>query len=244
MDVFDFVDDKPKRSRRGASGLIWKIGTAYFLFGTLCLVVFFVYTFANPYNPLNPFPPAPGVTLDTPDTPVQPPPDTQAPPTATQPVPPTATPTEEVTLIPLPTITSFATSEVTATTPSGSAAHYKAQDGTPIYLPHSEGCGGLYIAGNVIDLSGNPLVFMLVRVGGTLGGEPLYVEDALSGSNPLYTESGWEVKIADAPIDSTGTVFVELYTLDSVDPVSDLIIVDTYNDCNRNLIIVNFVQDQ
>jgi hypothetical protein len=196
-----------------------------------------------PNNSLNPFPPAPGVTIDTP---VQPPPDTQAPPTDTQSIPAvtTVTPTEVVTIIPLPTATSFATSEVTTTTPSGDVAHYKAQDGTPLYLPHSDGCGGLYLAGNVTDINGNPLVFMLVRVGGTLGGEPLYVEDALSGSNPLYTESGWEVKIADAPIDSTGTVFVELYTLDSVDPVSDLIIVDTYNDCNRNLVIVNFVQDQ
>lgn len=241
MDVFDFAEDKPKRSRGNSGGLIWKIGTAYFLLGTLCLVVFFVYTFVYPTNPLNPFPPAPGIILDTP----KPPPlDTQAPPTATQPIPPTATPTEEVTLIPLPTATPFATSGVTPTTPSTEPPHFKAQDGTPIYLPHSEGCGGLYIAGNVIGISGNPLYFYLVRVGGTLGGEALYVEDALSGSNPLYTESGWEIKIADAPIDSTGTVYIELYTLDSEDPVSDLIIVDTYNDCNRNLVVVNFVQDQ
>jgi len=238
MDAFDFVEDKPKKPRWGSSGLIWKLGTAYFLFGTLCLVVFFLFTFVSPNNPLNPFPPPPGVTVDTP---IPPPPDTQSPPI---PAATTVTPTEEVTLAPLPTATSFATSDVTPTTPSGGAAHYKAQDGTPIYLPHSDGCGGLYIAGNVTDINGNPLVFMLVRVGGTLGGEPLYVEDALSGSNPVYTESGWEVKIAEAPIDSTGTVFVELYTLDSEDPVSDLIIVDTYNDCNRNLIMVNFVQDQ
>jgi hypothetical protein len=243
MDAFDFVEDKPKRSRGGYSGLIWKLGTGYFLIGTLCLVVFFLFTFVNPNNPLNPFPPAPGVVVDTP---VQPPPDTQSPPTQTQPIPAatTVTPTEGATNGPLPTATSFATSDVTPTTTSGSAAHFKAQDGTPIYLPHSDGCGGLYIAGNVIDISGNPLVFMHVRVGGTLGEEPLYLEDALSGSNLLYTESGWEVKIAEAPIDSTGTVFVELYTLDSVAPVSDLIIVDTYNDCNRNLVIVNFVQDE
>ncbi len=243
MDVFDFAEDKPKRSRGFSSGLIWKIGTAYFLLGTLCLVVFFMYTFAYPTNPLNPFPPALGIILDTPI----PPPDTQAPPTQTQPLPAatTETPTEGVTIGPLPTVTPFATSDLTpTTTTSVGPPHYKAQDGTPIYLPHSEGCGGLYIAGNVIDIHGNYIYFMIVRVGGTLVGEPLYTEDALSGSNKNYTDSGWEVKIADAPIDSTGTVFVELYMQGLTDPVSDLIIVDTYNDCNRNLIVVNFVQDQ
>ena len=239
MDAFDFVDDESKKSRSNIGGLIWKLGTAYFLIGTLCLGAFFVYTYAYPNNPLNPFPPAPGIT-----------PSTQVPPATEPPLPtdtPTATsapPTEEATLGPLPTATPFATGEVTPTTESTSLTHFTVQEGTPLYLPHSDGCGGLYIAGNVVDRAGNPLVFMLVRVGGTLGGETLQLEDALSGSNPNYSSSGWEVKIADAPIDSTGTVFVELYTLESADPVSDLIIVDTYNDCNRNLIMVNFVQDE
>lgn len=242
MDVFDFVEDRPKRSRKGSSGLIWKIGTAYFLFGTLCLVVFFLFTFVSPNNPLNPFPPPTRVTLDTPI----PPPDTQTPPTPTQLIPTTTTvtPNEGVTLIPLPTATMFVTSDVTPTTSSASPPHYKAQEGTPIYLPHLDGCGGLYIAGNVVDIYGNYINFMIVRVGGTLGGELLNIEDTNSGSNKNYTDSGWEVKIADAPIDSTGTVYVELYLQGSDDPVSDLIIVDTYNDCNRNLVIINFVQDQ
>jgi hypothetical protein len=237
MDAFDFVDDKSKGARSGIGGLVWKLGTAYFLIGTLCLGVFFAYTYVYPNNPLNPFPPAPGIALDTP-----------VPPTATNtpaiPTNTTAPPTEEPTLGPLPTATPFSTSDVTATIQSTELKHFTAQAGTPLYLPYSGGCGGLYIAGNVVDLAGNPLVFMLVRVGGTLGGETLQLEDVLSGSNPNYSSSGWEVKIADAPIDSTGTVFVELYTLESENPVSDLIIVDTYNDCNRNLIMVNFVQDE
>ncbi|MGD8455320.1 MAG: hypothetical protein PVF83_02960 [Anaerolineales bacterium] len=239
MDAFDFVDDKSKKSRGGASGLIWKLGTAYFLIGTLCLGVFFAYTFLYPNNPLNPFPPAPGIT----PAPTQ----SNLTPTNTPPPPPTSTlppATEEPTLGPLPTATPFATGDATPTTGSSSLTHFKAQEGTPLYLAHTDGCGGLYIAGNVVDLAGNPVVFMLVRVGGTLGGENLQLEDTLSGSNPNYSSSGWEVKIADAPIDSTGTVFVELYRLESEDPVSDLIIVDTFNDCDRNLIMVNFVQDE
>jgi hypothetical protein len=239
MDAFDFVDDESKKSRSNIGGLIWKLGTAYFLIGTLCLGAFFVYTYAYPNNPLNPFPPAPGITTNTPVPPATEPPLPTDTPTATS-----APPTEEPTLGPLPTATPFATGEVTPTTESTSLTHFTVQEGTPLYLPHSDGCGGLYIAGNVVDRAGNPLVFMLVRVGGTLGGETLQLEDALSGSNPNYSSSGWEIKIADAPIDSTGTVFVELYTLESADPVSDLIIVDTYNDCNRNLIMVNFVQDE
>jgi hypothetical protein len=243
MDAFDFADEKPKRSRGSFGGIIWKIGTAYFFVGTLCLVAFFLYTYLIPHNPLNPFPPASGITTDSP---TQSPVDTQPPLAQTDTIPTatTAVPTEGSTLNPLPSATPFATGDVTPTTPSTGMIHFKTQDGMPIHLPHSDGCGGLYIAGNVIDMVGNPLVFMLVRVGGTLGGETLQLEDALSGSNPNYTESGWEVKIADAPIDSTGTVFVELYTLESEDPVSDLIILDTYNDCNRNLILVNFLQDQ
>ena len=239
MDAFDFVDEKePKKSRGLPSGLIWKIGTVYFLISALCLAAFFAYTFLYPINPLNPFPPAP-------ENPTPPP--TEPPLPTDTPIIPTATtepPTEEPTLGPLPTATPFVTEDVTPTSSPTGLDHFTTQEGTPLYLPHSDGCGGLYIAGNVVDLSGNPLVFMLVRVGGTLGGESLQLEDALSGSNPLYTSSGWEVKIADAPVDSTGTVFVELYTIESEEPVSDLIIVDTFNDCNRNLIMVNFVQDE
>lgn len=241
MDAFDFVDDEPKKPRSNIGGLIWKIGTAYFLIGALCMGAFFAYTFLYPQNPLNPFPPAPGIPTNTPI-----PPSTEPPPTDT-PIVPTATSTtstEGPTLGPLPTATPFVTSDITPTTGSTGLKHFTVQEGTPLYLPYSGGCGGLYIAGNVVDNAGNPLVFMLVRVGGTLGGETLQLEDALSGSNPNYSSSGWEVKIADAPIDSTGTVFVELYTLESEDPVSDLIIVDTFNDCNQNLIMVNFVQDE
>ena len=188
MDAFDFVDDKPKKSRSGIGGLIWKLGTAYFLIGTLCLGVFFLYTFIYPLNPLNPFPPASGNTSAPPATETPSPTDTPIVPTHTS-----APPTEEPTLGPLPTATPFVTSEVTPTTQSSELKHFTTQEGTPLYLPHSDGCGGLYIAGNVVDLAGNPVVFMLVRVGGTLGGEALQLEDALSGSNTNYSYSGWEV---------------------------------------------------
>jgi hypothetical protein len=45
-------------------------------------------------------------------------------------------------------------------------------------------------------------------------------------------------------VTTTGQITVGLYPQGAWDPISDLVVIDTFNDCTRNLAVVNFVQDQ
>ena len=122
------------------------------------------------------------------------------------------------------------------------SAWFEPLAGDPKYLAHPDGCDGMYVAGNVTDLDGEPLVFMLVRLQGVLSGESLGVEDVVSGTAPEYSESGWEVKLTSSPVESSGTVYIQLYDPETENAVSDLQVFDTYGDCSRNLIMINFEQ--
>ncbi|MEN8241400.1 MAG: hypothetical protein ABFS17_05730 [Chloroflexota bacterium] len=239
MDSSD-TSDRSQNNTKHSSGCVFKFGTLVFLTGTLLLLGFFVYTYLAPNNPYNPFPPAEGNSQSIPPT-------LEILPSHTPILIPTTTAslTPEIlastaTLLPPPTeavITILA-----PTTAPESALHFTAQTGTPVYTAHPNGCDGIYLAGNVIDSEGNPLAGMLVIAAGTLGDTPLETEPSLSGLHPEFSPSGWQIKLSDTLLDSSETVYVALYSLDSADPVSELVYVDTYNDCDRNMIMVNFVQ--
>jgi hypothetical protein len=254
MDAFDFADDpKDRKTKTSARGLILNLGTFYFLASTFCLIGFFVYTFLEPENPLNPFPPAtedidvvvPTLTLPPSQTPINIPTQTSTA-TITPTIHPTITssPTHTAVITQLPTTTEVVITTLTPTvTPEGSM-HFVAQIGTPVYSAHPNGCDGIYLVGNVIDINSSPLVHITVDAGGSLGGNTIDPEPSDSGSHPEFSASGWQIKISDTLIDSTNSVYVALYTVVSDDPVSDLVFVDTFNDCEKNMIMVNFTQDQ
>jgi hypothetical protein len=84
---------------------------------------------------------------------------------------------------------------------------------------------------------------MTVRATGAIGEQNINIE-VLSGSNTNYSESGWEIKLSDQLISTSGTITVGLYAQGAIDPISDLVEINTFNDCARNLAVVNFVQDQ
>jgi hypothetical protein len=63
----------------------------------------------------------------------------------------------------------------------------------------------------------------------------------LSGVALTYGRSGYEFKLADAPIASKGVLWLQLLSQAGI-PLSDKIYFDTYNDCNKNLIIIDFKQ--
>lgn len=249
MDAFDFSPDPEEKPERNFRDLILKLGTYYFMAGSLCLLGFFVAVYLNPNLPINPFPPAQPVAEQAPTTDPQPT-ETAVP---TEPALPeeTATPEPTATLEVIPTATETITPYPTATqvvlvtdTPSPTLAfsgRFAAQDGTPSYLPYSGGCNGVFLAGYVTDAENNPLVHMTVRAAGVVDGQQISVE-TLSGTNTDYTESGWELKILDSAINTTGQFSVALYKQGSFEPVSDEIKFDTFNSCTQNLIVVNFVQ--
>lgn len=254
-DAYDFIEEEPVDSqpKRDTGSPLLRLGTIYFVVAALVLIGYFVFIYFNPHHALNPFsPPAQGGQADavlalptgTPEplpsrTPtlegVLPVVEATATPTAvvrpTQPTPVYPTPTDVI----LMTATASGTQET--------RRFYVAREESPSYLAHGSGCTGLYVAGNVVDMESDPVMLLTVRVTGTLGEQPVDLE-ALSGSNATYTESGWEIELSDQLINSTGTLSVALYEQGGREPVSDVVAIDTVNDCTRNLVVVNFVQQR
>lgn len=252
MDPFDFKDEKAS-GKGGAltsgkfTDIIWRLGAVYFLCMTILLICFFGYTIINPNNPYNPFPP--DVTKEQ-----VLPTDTPIPATETISVTETATvtksPTATIELLPtatlslLPSQTPVDIDSSTATPQSLGDTLFEVIDGDPSYLAHPDGCEGLYVAGNVTDIDGDPLIFMMVRIQGILAGESLGIEDVFSGTAPEYGESGWELQLTETPVASTGSMYIQLFDPDTEEPVSAIIPFNTYSDCARNLVMINFKQVQ
>lgn len=241
----------PAGSSREPGGLLLNLLTFLFLLASLLLAAYFVYTYINPHHSLNPLalpdqaaeiqtseatPAAPVVeneteaAVQTIESEVQ-----LAAPTST------LTPAPAATLPPFPTATPVVINTLSPTL-TNEPLKFAAHAGSPSYLPYSGGCTGMYIAGNITDIDDNPVMLMTVRASGTLGGEDILIE-ALSGSNTNYTVSGWEIKLLDSLIASTGEITVALYGQGGWEPISEEVRIDTFNDCSRNLIVVNFVQE-
>ena len=238
-------------SSREPGGLLLNLLTFLFLLASLLLAAYFGYTYVNPNHPLNPLAPPNQAAAIQPSeaTPTAPALENEAE-AATQPAETevqlaaqTATPTAApaATLPSFPTATPVVINTLSPTL-TDEPRKFAAHEGTPSYLPYSGGCTGLYIAGNITDIDNNPVMLMTVRASGTLGGENILIE-ALSGTNTNYTVSGWEIKLSDSLIASTGEITVALYRQGGWEPISEEVRIDTFNDCSRNLIVVNFIQE-
>ena len=94
------------------------------------------------------------------------------------------------------------------------------------------------VAGSIIDSDGSPILFYPVELGGSLDGVIVSMLK-LSGSATNYGESGFEFQLADHPIASTKTLFLQVFE-DIGGALTDKIYLDTYDDCARNLVRVTF----
>lgn len=244
MDEFDFKESTPKASRRrsagggggGCSDLIWNLGTIYFLVSSLCVAAFAAAIFMNPQAPYNPLPPRPQTSRPVPTLIPIPSPAPATPTTEVvqEPTPTETSPDPTATIGPTPTVFTFP--EVTpSNTPSGQGPFFAPNTGDPTYIAHPDGCNGLFVGGNVFDINGAPAIFWLVRMSGSFG-----TVDAYSGSASAYGESGYEIKIANAP--QNGQIFMQILDDLTGEPVSELIVVNVFSDCARNLALLNWTQ--
>jgi len=87
----------------------------------------------------------------------------------------------------------------------------------------------------------NAVEGMVVQLGGTIEGRQFPVQTTLTGL-VLSSDGRYEFTIADHPITSKKTLWVQLLDQSGLVAMSDKIFFDTYDDCERNLIIVNFRQ--
>jgi hypothetical protein len=241
-------DDRPRVPRRRKQKRGSPLMTAVGLMGGgvgLVLVWTLIIIF-NPASPLNPFgasaaptatlwaPPTSTVTPATlPATWTASPHPSEGPPTATFPAPATLTPTpqEEIT-IEFSTPGDFAP----GSTPTFSIFPFTI-DGAPKYAKNTnaDGCAWMSIAGNVLNLEGNPLTSVGVQVRGEN-----FESFQWAGSEPRFGVSGYEVILNLSPY--VGNWTIQLIS-DNVRPLSREISVQSSSDCNRNVVIVNFIQN-
>jgi hypothetical protein len=263
MDSFDYSDEALQPGTDSAS-LIWNILTVIVLLMTFCVCSIVSWFMINPQNPLNPYkPPTMPVEAELPTAtptpkPVLPPTWTPTPtvfPSQTPPPTPTAVPTNtqpvETPTLENPPQTpgnsqpteTPGEGQVTSTPTEGMP--FVLQPGDPVAIDnigHQElGCNWMGVAGRAFDLTGAPIEQgLLVQLGGTLNDEPV---DNLGmvGMVSIYGPGGYEFELGEGPVASTQTLWVQLLD-QAMLPLSDKIYFDTFSECDKNLILINFNQ--
>ncbi len=255
MTGIEYLQEQPVPVRRKTSGLIWNLLTILVLLTTLCIGAVFTLIFVNPQSGLNPFPPPtmPAVLAfpTATNTPVVQLPATWTP----EPTPePSPTPTLRPTSTPFPTETPFylATPETgeggqtEAAEPEENASPYPyvVHNGRIIAIEniyHADaGCSWSGVGGQVFDMKGGSINGLTAFMGGMINGRTLQTMPTIVGA--LDIPGYYEFTLADAPFDSTGKLWVQLYDQSGQIPLSEKVYFDTYNDCQKNLIIINFQQ--
>ena len=269
MDVAEtnFTETEPEykdsnTSPRHARDAFWNFLTLLVILGMLAVAGFFGFIFLNPTSPINPYPPAAlPATLVLPSatsTPLPPPatatatpfgwkPSTDTP-TATVPVTPsdTAIPFTPTNTLPGPQATSTVNPQFTASPTDDTDAYYTfAVESAPeavaaTLFSTARGCQWMGVAGRVLDMQGRPVTGLIVQLSGTLG-ESLINQTSLTGLALQFGQSGYEFKLADTPIPSQSTLWVRLVDQANL-PLSPKVRFDTYSDCSKNQILINFKQ--
>lgn len=253
MEDLDFSEPVAYR-RHSSLGIVWNILTVLVLIGVLCLGGYSMMIFINPQSGLNPFPPPTlPVALQFPtETPT---PRGILPPTWTpEPTnPPTETPTPRpsATLPPTPTFFSLVATEAT----SEEVIPEATVGGMPFVLKGGKvaaienfaypeaGCDWMGVAGRVFDLRDSVILGQQVQLGGVLPGAPGPGDFSLTltGLATRYGAGFYEFTLANRPIASSGTLWLQVLDQQGL-PMSDKVYFDTYAECDKNLILVDFEQ--
>jgi len=113
---------------------------------------------------------------------------------------------------------------------------------SPRYLPEftqpDAGCAWVGVAGQVFDQAGAPVEGVVVLVKGYFNNQLLDLQ-TLSGLQKAYGESGFEVQIGAQAADTHNALTIQLVN-SKFEALSGVYALATYNDCQRNLILVNF----
>lgn len=150
---------------------------------------------------------------------------------------PTNTPTTSQTDIPAPTPTYTLSASPTV-------LPFQVQSDSPAYIQNfahpQEGCNWSGVAGQVFDENGNAIKRVVVLILGQYGNKNID-SVTLTGLKTAekYGPGGYEIYLGDQPISTSGTLSIQLFDLDA-NPISTMIPLITYDDCSKNLLIINF----
>jgi hypothetical protein len=92
--------------------------------------------------------------------------------------------------------------------------------------------------GSVLDANNSDIVGMVVRIVGTYNGKSINMT-TVSGVNPDYGRSGFEFLLSTTPVSSRDQLYLQLLDQTGT-PLSDNVYLDTFNDCDKNLVLVRF----
>lgn len=240
-----------RKPNRQSSDALWNLLSIFLVLATLAAAAVFLVIFIDPGNPINilrpPSLPERLVLPTTTQTPYIMPPTWTPTPTMTAtatPVPPTDTATPQVYLP-----TGFSSDQIITPTPTSTAVSSSfpfipmgniiAVDAARFYSEKS--CTWLGIEGQVFDLKNAPQFGLVVRLGGYLNNRSMrdmqaVTRDENGGQNPHYL-----IELPDSLTGSQGTLYVRLYDQGGI-PLSEPIYFDTFEDCQRNLVLINFKQ--
>ncbi len=253
METDEGFEGKRNSARDGS--LFWNVLTILVLLGTGVMIVVFLLIYANPHIPLNPYPPnsplaqvqttipslsattLPTITITS----------TVFPPTWTlTPTPlPTVTSTPRPTSVP-PTQTPIGLTPATVTfTPTDRPNMPFVVLGTPepvastITHPGSD-CKWMGVGGQALDMQDAPIVGTRIELGGWLGNDWVDLS-SLTGTALQYGPAGYEFTLSNKPVASQKALWVQLLDQAGL-PLSNRVFFNTYDDCQKNLILITFKQ--
>jgi len=259
------LEDAPKRSQRRNGGTkpqpavrrqpegLFNAVSVLFLIATVAVIVFSVLIAQNPgaaYNPLPPGNPEPTATLliipglNAPEVVETPTPDAVAEQPDTSPEGGGSTgeavpnPPDPVQPTPIPQPTQVNTGPEIVNTPAAFPFTLENDEVEFIRNQNSSGCAWSSIAGQVTGLRGEPLTGYFVSV---TASEQDFSSFQQSGSEPRYGSSGYEIVVNRTPLEEE--YVVRLLNTNGV-PLSEPIIVRSETSCDRNVAVVNFVQNR
>jgi len=245
-------DDGPRKSF--IPDKFWNVLTLLMVVGIAGFCLFYGMIYLDPNGAFNPFPvPTMVPTLFLPsitplptatETPFHLPPTftaTSIPTPTTTPIPPTPT---AIQATPIGTLALSSGTPETPTVKVTSAFAFALQ-GPPsaidaTLLDATHGCNWMGVGGRVYDLQNAPATKIEVKLFGVLNGN-LLNQTGLTGTALQYGPSGFEFTLANKTIASSQRLWIQLVDQAGV-PLSDRIFFDTYSECSKNLIVINFKQ--
>ncbi len=117
---------------------------------------------------------------------------------------------------------------------------YVLQSGSPAYLRNYvniDGCKWMGVVGQAFGLDGKPQLNLIAHLEG--GGLNV---DSITGSHPAIGPGAYQIVLGDHPIATTDTYQIQLRT-PSGQALSQSYSFPTYANCDKNLILVNFEQE-
>jgi hypothetical protein len=116
------------------------------------------------------------------------------------------------------------------------------QQGSPVYISNFNhpdvGCNWAGIAGQVFGVDGTPINGYTIVITGSINGTSVSLS-GVTGSAQAYGKGGYEIQLNGAPFASTGKLTVNLFDTD-LKQVAEPTPLTTYQDCQSNLVILNF----